>query len=147
VVSAVGHEQDMPLCDLAADARASTPTAAARLVVPDERQLRTDLDRLRVALDRDTRRVLERGRQSMAADAQRLTRAPALLLERKRARLDTLAGRLRALSPRATLERGYAIVRTEAGIVRSADGLKVGSRVDVELAQGALGARVEEIRE
>ena len=147
VVSAVGHEQDMPLCDLAADARASTPTAAARLVVPDERQLRTDLDRLRAALDRDTRRVLERGRQSMVADAQRLTRAPALLLERKRARLDTLAGRLRALSPRATLERGYAIVRAEAGIVRSADGVKVGSRVDVELAQGAFGARVEEIRE
>ena len=147
VVSAVGHEQDMPLCDLAADARASTPTAAARLVVPDERQLRADLDRLRAALDRDTRRVLEHGRQSVVADAQRLTRAPALLLERKRARLDTLAGRLRALSPRATLERGYAIVRTEAGIVRSADGMKVGSRVDVELAQGALGARVEEIRE
>jgi exodeoxyribonuclease VII large subunit len=147
VVSAVGHEQDMPLCDLAADARASTPTAAARLVVPDERQLRTDLDRLRAALDRDTRRVLEHGRQSMVADAQRLTRAPALLLERKGARLDTLAGRLRALSPRATLERGYAIVRTEAGIVRSADGMKVGNRIDVELAQGALGARVEEIRE
>jgi exodeoxyribonuclease VII large subunit len=90
---------------------------------------------------------LEHGRQSMVADAQRLTRAPALLLERKGARLDTLAGRLRALSPRATLERGYAIVRTEAGIVRSADGMKVGNRIDVELAQGALGARVEEIRE
>ncbi|MGH3015980.1 MAG: exodeoxyribonuclease VII large subunit, partial [Gaiellaceae bacterium] len=44
VVSAVGHEQDTPLCDLAADARASTPTAAARLVVPDERELRTHLD-------------------------------------------------------------------------------------------------------
>ena len=147
VVSAVGHEQDTPLCDLAADARASTPTAAARLVVPDERQLRTDLDRLRAALGRDTRRVLERGRQSLAADAQRLTRGPALLLERKRARLDGLAGRLRALSPQATLERGYAIVRTEAGIVRSAEGVTLGSRVDVELAQGALGARVEDIRE
>ena len=147
VVSAVGHEQDTPLCDLAADARASTPTAAARLVVPDERQLRTDLDRLRAALGRDARRILERGRQSLAADAQRLTRGPVLLLERKRARLDGLAGRLQALSPRATLERGYAIVRTEAGIVRSAEGVTVGSRVDVELARGALGARVEDIRE
>ncbi len=147
VVSAVGHEQDTPLCDLAADARASTPTAAARLVVPDERQLRTDLDRLRAALGRDARRILERGRQSLAADAQRLTRGPVLFLERKRARLDGLAGRLQALSPRATLERGYAIVRTEAGIVRSAEGVTVGSRVDVELARGALGARVEDIRE
>ena len=120
VVSAVGHEQDTPLCDLAADVRASTPTAAARVVVPDERQLRADLDRLRGALARDTRRILERGRQALAADAQRLRRAPSLLLERKRGRLDGLAGRLRALSPQATLARGYAIVRTEAGIVRSA---------------------------
>ena len=147
VVSAVGHEQDTPLCDLAADARASTPTAAARLVVPDERQLRADLDRLRAALGRDTRRILERGRQSLATDAQRLTRAPALLLERKRAQLDALAGRLRALSPRATLERGYAIVRQEGGIVRSARGIAPGCRVDVELAEGALGARVEEVHE
>jgi exodeoxyribonuclease VII large subunit len=147
VVSAVGHEQDTPLCDLAADARASTPTAAARLVVPDERELRADLARLRTALGRDTRRALERGRQSLQADAQRLRRAPALLLERKRGRLDTLAGRLRALSPRATLERGYAIVRTEAGIVRSAKAAAPGTRIDVELAEGGLGARVEETRE
>ncbi|MGH3023426.1 MAG: exodeoxyribonuclease VII large subunit, partial [Gaiellaceae bacterium] len=64
VVSAVGHEQDTPLCDLAADARASTPTAAARLVVPDERELRAGLERQRAALARDTRRTLERARQS-----------------------------------------------------------------------------------
>jgi exodeoxyribonuclease VII large subunit len=147
VVSAVGHEQDTPLCDLAADARASTPTAAARLVVPDERQLRADLERLRAALGRDTRRILERRRQSVAADAQRLTQAPALLLERKRARVEALAGRLRALSPRATLERGYAIVRTEAGIMRSAGAAAPGTRIDVELAEGGLAARVEETRE
>ncbi len=147
VVSAVGHEQDTPLCDLAADARASTPTAAARLVVPDERQLRADLDRLRAALGRDARRIVERGRHSLATDAQRLTRAPALFLERKRARLDTLAGRLRTLSPRATLQRGYAIVRTERGIVRSASAASLGTLIDVELAEGGLGARVEETRE
>jgi exodeoxyribonuclease VII large subunit len=147
VVSAVGHEQDTPLCDLAADARASTPTAAARLVVPDERQLRDDLDRLRTALGRDTHRILERSRQSLASDARRLTHAPALLLERKRSRLDALAGRLRALSPRATLERGYAIVRTDAGIVRSSTQAALGDRIDVELAEGALAARVEEVQE
>jgi len=147
VVSAVGHEQDTPLCDLAADVRASTPTAAARLVVPDERQLRMDLDRLRAALGRDTRRILERGRHTLPADAQRLTRAPALLLERKRSSLDGLAGRLRALSPAATLERGYAIVRTDAGIVRSSAAVAPGGRVDVELAEGGFGALVEETRE
>jgi exodeoxyribonuclease VII large subunit len=147
VVSAVGHEQDTPLCDLAADARASTPTAAARIVVPDERRLREELDRMRMALGRDTRRIVERGRHALAADSLRLVRAPALLLERKRARLDSFAGRLRALSPRATLERGYAIVRTEAGIVRSASAVAPGARLDVELAEGSLGARVEETQE
>jgi len=144
VVSAVGHEQDTPLCDLAADARASTPTAAARLVVPDERELRTHLDRLHAALARDTRRILERARQSLATDRAHLTRAPTLLAERKRAALEGLAGRLRALSPRATLARGYAIVRSEQGIVRAAEGLSPGERVDVELGEGAFGARVEE---
>ena len=148
VVSAVGHEQDTPLCDLAADARASTPTAAARLVVPDEHELRERLERLRASLARDTRHVLQRARHALAADGERLARAPALLLERKRAGLDALSGRLRALSPQATLSRGYAIVRTEEGaVVRSAGALAPGRGVDVELAEGGFGARVEEIRE
>ena len=97
VVSAVGHEQDTPLCDLAADARASTPTAAARLVVPDERELRERLERLRAALARDTRRLLDHARTRLAQDEDRLGRAPALLLERKRAGLEALAGRLRCV--------------------------------------------------
>jgi exodeoxyribonuclease VII large subunit len=145
VVSAVGHEQDTPLCDLAADARASTPTAAARLVVPDEAELRERLERLRVTLARDTRRILERARQTLAHDGERLARAPALLAERKRAGVQTLAGRLHALSPQATLTRGYAIVRKDDGaIVRSGAAVAAGSHVDVQLAEGGFGARVEE---
>jgi len=62
VVSAVGHEQDTPLCDLAADARASTPTAAARLVVPDAAELRQEVERARAGLERGARRTLERAR-------------------------------------------------------------------------------------
>ncbi len=146
VVSAVGHEQDTPLCDLAADARASTPTAAARLVVPDERELRAGLERHRAALARDARRALERARHSLTADRTRLSRAPTLLVERKRTALNGLAGRLRALSPRATLARGYAIVRSQDGIVREAAALAPGEQVDVELAEGGFGARVEETR-
>jgi exodeoxyribonuclease VII large subunit len=124
VVSAVGHEQDTPLCDLAADARASTPTAAARLVVPDEGELRERLHSLR----------------------KRLDGAPLHLVERKRAALDSLAGRLRTLSHQSTLARGYAIVRTESGIVRTAEALAAGERVEVELAEGGFGARVEDVR-
>jgi exodeoxyribonuclease VII large subunit len=146
LVSAVGHEQDTPLCDLAADARASTPTAAARLVVPDENELRERLERLHVALARDTRRIVDHARTRLAADGDRLARAPALLLERKRAGLEACAGQLRALSPRSTLNRGYAIVRTEAGIVRSSAALDPGERVDIEVAEGGFGARVEDTR-
>jgi len=146
IVSAVGHEQDSPLCDHAADVRASTPTAAARLVVPDERELRERLDTVRAALARGAGAALERARSSLTRDRERLDRAPALLVERKRAGLEGLAGRLRALSPRKTLARGYAIVRTDNGIVYSSTELESGSRVDVELAEGEFGARVEETK-
>src|SRR5437879_11391768 len=63
VVSAVGHEQDTPLCDLAADVRASTPSVAARLVVPDLAELLQRPDRARAGPERGTRRALERQRR------------------------------------------------------------------------------------
>jgi exodeoxyribonuclease VII large subunit len=143
VVSAVGHEQDTPLCDLAADARASTPTAAGRLVVPDTRELREQLDRARDSLERGTRRSLDRAQQRLTTTHERLRRAPALAVERKRARLEHAHGRLRALSPRATLDRGYAIVRGERGIVRSAAGIKGGDALEVEVADGTFGAHAD----
>jgi exodeoxyribonuclease VII large subunit len=146
IVTAVGHEQDTPLCDHAADVRASTPTGAARLVVPDERELRERLDAGRAGLARGAAAALERARNSLARDRERLDRAPALLVERKRAGLEALAGRFQALSPQKTLARGYAIVRTDNGIVRSSAGVEPGERVDVELADGGFGARVEETR-
>jgi exodeoxyribonuclease VII large subunit len=146
IVSAVGHEQDTPLCDHAADVRASTPTGAARLVVPDERELRERLDAARAGLTRGAGAALERARNSLARDRERLDRAPALLVERKRAGLEALAGRFQPLSPQKTLARGYAIVRTDNGIVRSSAGVEPGERVDVELADGGFGARVEETR-
>ena len=144
VVTAVGHEQDTPLCDLAADARASTPSLAGRLVVPDLVQLLERLDRARSGLERGTRRSLDRERRRLEGDHERLRRAPRLLLERRRARLEHAAARLRALSPAATLERGYAIVRAGDEIVRAGSAVSPGQRVDVELAEGGFGARVED---
>jgi exodeoxyribonuclease VII large subunit len=143
VVSAVGHEQDTPLCDLAADARASTPTAAARLVVPDAARLTEHFARSRAALARGAHGILEQRRQRLTHAHQRLRHAPSLAVERKRARLEHAAGRLRALSPRATLERGYAIVRTDHTIVRSPGDVTAGDSLDVEVAEGRFGARVE----
>ncbi|MFL5945210.1 MAG: exodeoxyribonuclease VII large subunit [Gaiellaceae bacterium] len=143
VVSAVGHEQDTPLCDLAADARASTPTAAARLVVPDATELLQRLERTRAGLARGARTVVDRRRQRLTHVHERLRRAPSLMVERKRARLEHAAGRLRALSPHATLQRGYAIVRSDDEIVRSTAAVSSGERIDVEVADGQFGARVE----
>jgi exodeoxyribonuclease VII large subunit len=143
VVTAVGHEQDTPLCDLAADRRASTPTAAGRLVVPDLEEMLAGLGRARVALARGARRTLEVHSQRLSRTHDRMRRAPALLVERRRATLAQTAGRLRALSPRATLDRGYAIVRREGELLRSATGVAAGDPISVELADGAFGARVE----
>jgi len=146
VVSAVGHEQDEPLCDLAADVRAPTPTAAARLVVPDLDELRAGLGRARQRLDAGAQRALERDRGRLVRSRERLTAAPGLFFERRRAALDRAAARLQALSPRATLARGYAIVRTADGVLRDAAAVAEGGRIDVELARGRLGARVEDVR-
>jgi exodeoxyribonuclease VII large subunit len=146
IVSAVGHEQDEPLCDLAADVRAPTPTAAARIVVPDLDELHAALERARQRLDGGVARLLEHDRGRLDRSRERLAAAPALLLERKRASLDRAAVRLQALSPRATLARGYAIVRAGGAVVRDAGTVATGSRVEIELAGGGLGARVEEVR-
>jgi len=167
VVSAVGHEQDTPLCDLAADVRASTPTMAGKLVVPELAELCGELDRAREAIARCVRRALERDAQRLERSRERLRaaprlaleqqgqrveraherlrRAPALAVERKRAALEALAGRLVALSPQATLERGYAIVRTDSRLVTASGDVAPGARVDVTLAEGAFGARVEDV--
>ena len=115
VVSAVGHEQDTPLCDLAADVRASTPTMAGKLVVPELLELSEQLDRARESLARGVaahararraaalertaerlraapRRVLEREGERVERAHERLRRAPALAVERKRAALESTAG-------------------------------------------------------
>jgi exodeoxyribonuclease VII large subunit len=169
VVSAVGHEQDTPLCDLAADVRASTPTAAGKLVVPELTELCGRLDRARDALARGARRSVERDRQRLARSAERLRAgpratvqretlrlervrerlrlAPALAVERKRAVLDNSGAKLVALSPVQTLQRGYAIVRTESGgLVASTGDVSAGARLDITVADGGFGARVEDVR-
>ena len=126
------------------------------------------LDRARGALGRNVRRSLDRDRQRLTGSVERLrarprialeregqrlerTRerlrlAPALAVERKRAVLERSAAKLGALSPVQTLERGYAIVRTDSGdVVASTSGLSAGAHVDVTLADGGFGARVEEV--
>jgi exodeoxyribonuclease VII large subunit len=146
VVSAVGHEQDSPLCDLAADVRAATPTAAAALVVPDARELRAGLDSARGRLGGALRNHVERREQRLTALGDRLRASPRLLLERRRSSLDHLGARLQSLSPLATLARGYAIVRSGGEALRESAAVSPGERLDIELASGSLGATVEDVR-
>jgi exodeoxyribonuclease VII large subunit len=146
VVSAVGHEQDTPLCDLAADARAATPTAAGALVVPELAELEAVLASTRRRLELAVHAQLERNRSRLARQGERLRAAPRLLLERRRAALDHAGARLQALSPLATLGRGYAIVRANAEAIRSAAAVQAGDRLDVQLAAGSLDATVDEVR-
>jgi exodeoxyribonuclease VII large subunit len=146
VVSAVGHEQDTPLCDLAADVRAATPTAAATLVVPSLLETEAALTATRRRLELAVRGQFERTRSRLDRQRERLRSAPRLLLERRRASLDHAGARLQALSPLATLGRGYAIVRCGAEAVRDAAVLKTGDALDIQLASGSVDARVEEVR-
>ena len=126
------------------------------------------LDRARSALGRNVRRSFEHDRQRLSRSAERLRTgprlavqreglrlerarerlllAPALAVERKRAALENSAGKLAALSPVQTLGRGYAIVRTDSGaVVGSRSDVSPGAHVDVTLADGGFGARVEEM--
>jgi exodeoxyribonuclease VII large subunit len=146
VVSAVGHEQDTPLCDLAADARAATPTAAGALVVPDLRELALALAATRRRLGLALRSQVERDRSRLARQGERLRAAPRLILERRRAALDRSGARLQTLSPLATLGRGYAIVRAGGDALRTAADVTAGDALDIQLAAGSLGARVEDVR-
>jgi exodeoxyribonuclease VII large subunit len=146
IVSAVGHEQDTPLCDLAADVRVATPTAAGALVVPSLVELESALLATRRRLGLAVHSTVERARARLERQGERLRTAPRLLLERRRASLDHTGARLQALSPLATLGRGYAIVRSKAEALRDATDVQPGDVLDVQLAAGSLGATVDEVR-
>ena len=169
IVSAIGHEADRPLLDDVADLRASTPTDAAKRVVPDVAEERTRIDQarthLRARLTQFVQREIERiesirSRPALANpetqltnlehDLARLTqRADELMdrtLERGSGDLSRLAANLRALSPQSTLDRGYAVVQSATGgVVRAADDVASGDTLLVTLANGSLDTEVTRI--
>jgi exodeoxyribonuclease VII large subunit len=167
VVSAIGHEQDTPLLDLVADVRASTPTDAARRVVPDvaeqlalvaqhraraRRALAGRLDRegswladmrSRPALS-DPLREIDRREELVTALTERARRSFAAGLERASDDVRHIGDRLLALSPAATLRRGYAIVqRPDGRVVRRAADVAAGDKLMVRLAAGQLTVTAE----
>lgn len=162
VVSAIGHEPDTPLLDLVADVRASTPTDAAKLIVPDINQERAMLDRARDALRRAARGRLDREQAQLDAIRSRPALAhPGSLLDARldelddwRARirrqlewqldraaddLDHRRARVRALSPLATLRRGYAVLQDDAGrVVTSVHEVAADAPLSVRVADGRI---------
>jgi exodeoxyribonuclease VII large subunit len=91
--------------------------------------------------------LLDRHGERLDARRARLGRASALLVERRRAGLEQSAAKLRALSPLATLERGYAIVRHEGAVVRETAALNTGDDIDVRVSQGRFTGTVKEVHE
>lgn len=164
VVSAIGHETDYTICDLVADHRAPTPSAAAELVSPDLAVLRQELTDLVLRSRACVEQVLAATRADLGhtrdrlvahsplaeiarrrqATTDQLTRALLGLEGRLRTLREQLGGRrlqLAALSPRATLARGYAIVTSSDGeVVRSRETVRPGERLAIAVADGTIDA-------
>jgi exodeoxyribonuclease VII large subunit len=145
VVSAIGHEIDVTLADLAADRRALTPSEAGELCVPDCREIALHLDRLteRLRSAGKTRIADARARLDRLADRSR--QALRQLHVARRLRLARLAAGLEALSPLAVLARGYSLTFRSDGLslIRSADQVEPGQRIVTRLAIGQITSRVE----
>ena len=140
VISAVGHETDVTLCDLVADVRAATPSAAAEAATPDRADVLVKLAHLGARLARGLAGRSGRVAERLDRTFDRLTGTLERRLERHRHELSGLAGRLDALSPLKILERGYALARDEHGrvlkrVVQFPSGLRFRLRVtDGEVA-------------
>ncbi|NBO34601.1 MAG: exodeoxyribonuclease VII large subunit [Actinobacteria bacterium] len=168
VVAAIGHEEDRPLIDYVADYRASTPTDAARKIVPDVLQEISDLRNARSRIQAlisagitklEQQLALTRSRPALASPAtlitQRINENNGLrsamhikvrnFIELEGAHLNGTNATLRALSPQGTLERGFSIVRNARNqIVKSASNAKPGDELRIKFAEGEIVTRVEE---
>jgi len=164
IISAIGHENDSPLLDLVADVRASTPTDAAKIVVPDvaeERRRITDatgriLARVAHYIQTQSDLVAQMRLRPMLANpfgfieeaATELSREVAALrsfislsLERAVADIQAKAQVLRSLSPQSTLDRGYSVVRSDSGaIITDASKVKAGQKLKIRVAKGEISA-------
>lgn len=166
VVSAVGHEIDTTIADLAADFRASTPSVAGEQCVPDFREVAQQLDRLgdrmaragqgridqaRLRLEslsqrarRSLRENLDGHQKSVQSLAERLNRAISHNLKERRHQLARLATGLEALSPVSILARGYSLTfQSDGALVRSAEDVQPGDLLLTRLGSGQIQSRVE----
>ena len=171
VISAVGHEPDVAISDFVADRRASTPSNAAEIAVPDRMELLRWLDGADSRMARGVTRQLKASQERLDSLAQkrvltdptaliadkgmqldhlqhRLAAAMRAVTDREGGRFAALASALDALSPLRVLGRGYALAQTESGeVLRSAAQTAPGARIHVRLARGQLVCGVAETKE
>ena len=144
IVSAIGHEKDSPLLDLVADYRASTPTDAAKRVVPD---LNEELEAIALIRDRMHRRLnatVDFERSTIDNLRQRLSRTLETWVDAERRELSQIRARVRALSPQSTMDRGYSVVQTlDGSVVRDAQQITSGERLRLRFALGETNATAD----
>lgn len=143
VIAAIGHETDVTLCDLVADCRAPTPTAAAELAVPSCADLMRELRRTADTLGSRASAVLARARQRALLQAREIGRSGSAALRDRRYLVEQLAARLHALSPLSVMRRGYAMVTTLDGTpLVSVDGVAPGDSVAIHWNDGMAQAEI-----
>jgi exodeoxyribonuclease VII large subunit len=144
VISAVGHETDVTLCDLVADLRAPTPSAAAAAATPDRMEVLDHVAHLGARLARGLSSRVELGEQRLARSWDRLGHAMRRRLERHQHALAAASGRLDALSPLKILGRGYALAKDAQGrVLRRVAQLPPGLAFRLRVSDGEVPARVE----
>lgn len=165
IVSAVGHETDVTLCDLAADLRAPTPSAAAECVVPVRDEMLNKIEIMRRQMQESARNAvaerqnalklaqiklsanhpsltIRRQEERLAQRMDALLRAAERQIQNRQTRLETQTAALELLSPYAALKRGYAIVQNAGRAISKAGGLCVGDEVTVRFVDGVIHAEV-----
>lgn len=143
LISAVGHESDFTLCDLAADLRAATPTHAAQLAVTDAAATLEEIARLSAAMTSGAERLLQRLQQRLAVYDPTAAARKSLAAYQQHLTVET--ARLEAFNPQVTLERGFSLVETADGtLIRSLRQVSPGERIAIRTADGSFTAIVEE---
>lgn len=140
----VGHERDVSLAELAADLRASTPSNAAELLVPDRRSELSSLKSAALTLDQSLVQYLHRGRQDIRAQLESANQSLLRRLGDVRSVLKSEKKLLSALDPKLPLGKGYALVRDESGkLVVSSKNVDSGEGLSVEFSDGKIGVSVQ----
>jgi len=141
---AIGHEIDLSLAELAADQRASTPSNAAELLVPDRKEAIQQLKSAQQTLQKDLKARLAAIKTEVNQQRKDLQRLMIEQLELGQQHVKSQRQLLRALSPEAILKRGYAVVRQQGKVVRSRRQLAPGAIVEVQVTDGRFNATVKE---